>query len=61
MLQTTSPRNNLHMLSTPRPASSSSRTNRVFQELQENLESIQKDLENTKAQVRYITSNTITL
>lgn len=52
MLQTTNPRNNLHMLSNPRSASSSSRTNRVFQELQENLENIQKDLESTKAQVK---------
>ncbi|KAI8644027.1 hypothetical protein BD408DRAFT_384549 [Parasitella parasitica] len=50
MLQTPSLRNNFHMLSTPRPASSSSRTNRVFLELQENLESLQKDLENTKGQ-----------
>ncbi|KAK4516591.1 uncharacterized protein ATC70_011566 [Mucor velutinosus] len=45
------------MLSTPRPASSSSRTNRVFQELQENLESIQKDLENTKAQLQTAKEN----
>lgn len=39
------------MLSSPRPASSSSRSTRVLEELQENLENIQKELENTKQQV----------
>jgi DNA repair exonuclease SbcCD ATPase subunit len=50
MIKTSSlPRN--HMLSSPRPASSSSRSTRVLEELQENLENIQKELENTKQQV----------
>lgn len=40
------------MLSSPRPASSSSRSTRVLEELQENLENIQKELENTKQQVK---------
>ncbi|CEP17915.1 hypothetical protein [Parasitella parasitica] len=57
MLQTHSPRNNFHMLSIPRSASSSSRTSRVFQELQENLESLQKDLENTKGQLHSAKEN----
>lgn len=53
MLQTSSlPRNTLHTLSSPRSASSSSRTTRVLEELQDNLESIQKEIKNTRAQVR---------
>jgi hypothetical protein len=52
MLQTSSlPRNTYNMLSSPRLASSSSRTTRVLEELQENLENIQKEIKNTKAQV----------
>lgn len=47
MLQTSLPRN--HML--PRSISSSSRSTRVIEELQDNLENIQKELENTKIQV----------
>jgi 5-formaminoimidazole-4-carboxamide-1-beta-D-ribofuranosyl 5'-monophosphate synthetase len=42
------------MSSNARPASSSSRTARVYEELQENLESIQKEIANTKTQVQYI-------
>lgn len=41
------------MLSTPRSTSSSSRTTRVIEELQENLESIHKELETTKIQVKH--------
>ncbi|EIE76376.1 hypothetical protein RO3G_01080 [Rhizopus delemar RA 99-880] len=48
MLQTSLPRN--HML--PRSISSSSRSTRVIEELQDNLENIQKELENTKIQLR---------
>jgi hypothetical protein len=53
MLQTSSPRSNLHMLTTPRSTSSTSRTTRVLEELQGNLESIQKELETTRIQVKY--------
>jgi hypothetical protein len=35
----------------PRSISSSSRSTRVIEELQDNLENIQKELENTKIQV----------
>lgn len=54
MLQTSSlPRNTLHGLSSPR-STSSSRTTRVLEELQENLEMIQKEIKNTRAQVNPI-------
>ncbi|KAI8067006.1 uncharacterized protein B0P05DRAFT_553193 [Gilbertella persicaria] len=56
MLQASS-RNNTHMLSTPRSASSSSRTTRVMEELQDNLETIQKELENTKIQLLTVKEN----
>lgn len=54
MIQTRSLPRNFRMSSNPRSASSSSRTTRVFEELQENLESIQKEIANTKTQVHNI-------
>lgn len=39
------------MLSNTRPTSSSTRTTRVLEELQENLEMIQKDIKTTRVQV----------
>ncbi|KAI8380659.1 hypothetical protein EDC96DRAFT_491759 [Choanephora cucurbitarum] len=56
MLQASST-NNIHMLSTPRSTSSSSRTTRVLEELQENLEGIQKELESTKLQLLTVKEN----
>lgn len=50
MLQTRSLPRNFRM-SNQRLASSSSRTTRVIEELQDSLESIQKDIANTKTQV----------
>ncbi|KAI8335203.1 hypothetical protein BD560DRAFT_414126, partial [Blakeslea trispora] len=49
--------NNIHMISTPRSTSSSSRTTRVLEELQESLEVIQKELENTKIQLLTVKEN----
>lgn len=60
MIQITRPRSNLSMLSNPR-TTSSSRTTRVIEELQDNLENVYKDLENTKAQVSEKSKHVISL
>ncbi|KAI7889977.1 uncharacterized protein EV154DRAFT_512578 [Mucor mucedo] len=56
MLQTSSLPRSLHGLSSPR-STSSSRTTRVLEELQENLEMIQKEIKSTRAQLTTVCEN----